>query len=101
MNAFPNLKEGGVCVGDSGGQRNTLQLIPSPPEGYTVNYVKEVVRQAKVYIHPVQRNLSLQPKPSQSDIVSFFDVCKSMTLYVNVIIRTETGTDNSLSHLSY
>ena len=74
MNAFPDLKEGGgyelLRVGDSGGQRNTLQLIPSPPEGYTVNYVKEVVRQAKVYIRPVQQNLSLQPKPSESDIVS-------------------------------
>ena len=74
MNAFPDLKEGGgyelLRVGDSGGQRNTLQLIPSPPEGYTVNYVKEVVHQAKVYIRPVQQNLSLQPKPSQSDILS-------------------------------
>lgn len=65
MLAFPGLKDGGgyelLCVGGSGAQ-NTPQLIPQPAQGYSVSYLKEVVRQAKVYIRPVQRDLKLLPE---------------------------------------
>ena len=65
IRTFPKLEEGGgyelLRVGDGSGQRNQLLLIPSPPEGYTVNYLKEVLRQAKVYIRPMQRELTLDP----------------------------------------
>ena len=65
MLAFPGLKDGGgyeiLCVGGYGAQ-NTLQLILQPMQGYTVSYLKEVVRQAKVYIRPVQHVLQLLPE---------------------------------------
>ena len=52
MCTFPSLKAAGgyelLRVGEGKGERNSLILIPQPPEGYTVDYVKEVVRQAKV-----------------------------------------------------
>lgn len=64
METFPKLKEGGgyelLRVNDVGGQRRELLLIPPLAEGYTVNYLKEVIRQAKVYIRPVQRDLNLE-----------------------------------------
>ena len=68
MTSFPDLKEGGgyelLCLGECNSTaRNALQIITPPTGGYTVTYLKEVVRQAKVYIRPVQRNLSLEAKP--------------------------------------
>jgi hypothetical protein len=64
MAAFPKLKEGGgyelLRLNDAGGQRRELLLIQSPSEGYTVSFLREVLRQAKVYVRPVQRNLSLE-----------------------------------------
>lgn len=70
MNTFPGLINGGgyelLRVGEQK-QRNLLVLIPQPPEGYTVDYLKEVVRQAKVYIRPIQQDLSLEVQ--SNDIV--------------------------------
>ena len=63
MQAFPRLQEGGgyelMRVSESG--QRWLQVIPSPSDGYSVTYLKEVLRQAKVYIRPVQKGLSLAP----------------------------------------
>lgn len=63
IDAFPKLQEGGgydlLRVGDTGGQRRELCLIPPPSEGYTVSYLKEVLRQAKCFVRPMQQNLSL------------------------------------------
>ena len=71
MAAFPKLKEGGgyelLRASDFGGQRRELVLIPSPSEGYTVSYLKEVLRQAKVYVRPVQQNLNLIELSSSCD----------------------------------
>lgn len=68
LQAFPRLGHGGgyelLRVGDSGGERNMLKVIVSPPEGYTVNYLKEVLRQAKVYIRPLQKCLPTEPNVS-------------------------------------
>ena len=62
MLAFPKLKEGGgyelLRIGGSG-DRNTLQLIPQPAQGFSVFYLKEVVRQAKIFIRPLQRNIDI------------------------------------------
>lgn len=64
LQAFPQLSEGGgyelLRVGDTGGQRSQLRVIPPPSQGYTVGYLKEVLRQAKVYVRPLQKDLSLQ-----------------------------------------
>ena len=63
MQAFPRLHDGGgyelLRLSESG--QRSLQVIPSPSDGYSVTYLKEVLRQAKVYIRPVQRDLSLEP----------------------------------------
>ena len=63
LHTFPYLSEGGgyelLHVAESG-QRN-LCVIPSPSDGYSVSYLREVLRQAKVYIRPVQNDLSLDP----------------------------------------
>jgi len=68
MNTFPSLENGGgyelLRVGEPKGQRNSLIVIPQPREGYTVDYLKEVVRQAKVYIRPIQQDLSMEVHPS-------------------------------------
>ena len=65
MQAFPRLQDGGgyelLRVSDSG--QRSLQVIPSPSDGYSVSYLKEVLRQAKVYIHPMQKDLSLDSEP--------------------------------------
>ncbi len=59
--AFPKLKEAGgfefLRVSD---RSRTLEIIPLPPEGYTVSYLKDVVQQAKLYVRPIQKNLSLE-----------------------------------------
>ena len=50
MATFPKLEGGGgyelLRVNDAGGQKRELLLIRSPPEGYTVSYLKEVLHQA-------------------------------------------------------
>ena len=72
LDAFPKLKDGGgyelLRVGESSGKRGELVAIPQPPEGYTVDYVKEVVRQAKVYIRPLQRDLSTEASLYETEI---------------------------------
>ena len=71
LHTFPRLSEGGgyelLRVAESG-QRN-LCVIPSPSDGYSVSYLREVLRQAKVYIRPVQNDLSLDPRDNAADPV--------------------------------
>ena len=73
MYAFPILKDGGgyeLLRVSGSGARSALHVIPQPAQGYTVPYLKEVVRQAKVYIRPLQRDLQLIPDvTSVSDLV--------------------------------
>lgn len=72
LNAFPRLREGGgyelMRVAEYG--QRSLQVIPSPSEGYSVAYLKEVLRQAKVYIRPLQKDLTLEPCNVTNNIVS-------------------------------
>ena len=63
--AFPRLQDGGgyelLRVAESG--LRTLHVIPQPSDGYSVTFLKDVLRQAKVYIRPMQRDLTLDPEP--------------------------------------
>ena len=34
-------------------------VIPPPAGGYTVEYLKSIISQAKVYVRPIQKDLSL------------------------------------------
>ena len=57
---FPKLKEsGGYELLRVGARNRKLEVIPIPPGGYTVQYLKDVVQQAKVYIRPIQADLDL------------------------------------------
>ena len=60
MDAFPQLKDAGgyELLRVSEDDRRTLETIPAPPYGYSVEYLKECVHQAKIYIRPIQKNLS-------------------------------------------
>ncbi len=46
-------------VPEGGGKM--LDAIASPESGYTVSYLKAVVHHAKLFIRPLQREISLDP----------------------------------------
>lgn len=60
---FPKLSDGGgfdlLRVPEGGGKQ--LDIITAPESGYTVSFLKAVVHHAKIYIRPVQKDLSLDP----------------------------------------
>lgn len=66
IDAFPQLSDAGgyELLRLSEVNRRTLELIPVPPSGYSAEYLKECVHQAKVYIRPIQRNLCEDELPS-------------------------------------
>ena len=68
MAAFPKLAEGGGYELMRTKQNNNRELcvIPSLSGGYTAEYLKSIVGQAKVYICPIQKDLSVTPE-SDSD----------------------------------
>ena len=60
---FPKLKDGGgfeLLRASEGGWKG-LEVIDIPSGGYTCDYLKAVVHSAKLYIRPLQTNLSLEP----------------------------------------
>lgn len=60
---YPKLSSAGgfelLRVPEGGGKH--LEVIPSPDNGYTVSYLRAVVHHAKIYIRPLQQDLSLEP----------------------------------------
>ena len=61
ISAFPKLMEGGgyELLRTVPNNNKELYVIPPPHGGFTVEYLKSIVSQAKVYIRPLQKNLSL------------------------------------------
>ena len=60
---FPKLSEAGgfeLLRAAEGGVKQ-LDVIVAPDSGYSVSYLRAVVHHAKIYIRPMQRNLSLDP----------------------------------------
>ena len=61
MNCCSKLSEAGgfelLRVPEGGWKQ--LDVIAAPESGYTVSYLRAVVHHAKIYIRPMQRNLSL------------------------------------------
>ena len=67
MAAFPKLADGGGYELMRTKQNNSeLYVIPSLSGSYTAEYLKSIVGQAKVYIHPIQRDLSITPVNDES-----------------------------------
>lgn len=69
---FPKLSNGGgfelLRVPEGGGKM--LDIIASPESGFTVSYLKAVVHHAKIYIRPLQQDLSLDPV--EQDVSFYF-----------------------------
>ena len=67
-NQFPKLSEGGgfelLRVNDRGGAARRLELINPPESGYDM-FLKAVVQQAKIYIRPLQKDLSCSPSKEE------------------------------------
>ena len=74
--AYPRLKGGGGFELLRSGQRvKDLVLIPSPPGGYSVNFLKNCgLGQSTIYIRPIQKDLDTTPisNSSNEDVVSLF-----------------------------
>lgn len=72
LDAFPKLQEGGGFeLLRSSQWGKVLDVIPMPPSGYSVPYLKGIVGQAKIYVRPMQQNLSLKINDTDSDEVKY------------------------------
>ena len=70
LEAFPKLRAGGGYELLRTSERNnrTLDVIPPPPSGYTVAYLKSVAGQAKIYVRPLQKDLDLTPTQGEDTV---------------------------------
>ena len=63
LSYFPQLRDAGgfelMRTSEGGGKQ--LEVIATPDSGYDVPFLKAVVHHAKIYIRPLQNNLSLSP----------------------------------------
>ena len=67
---FPKLKDGGgfeLLRTGEGGSRE-LEVVRMPAGGYTTEYLKAVIHNAKLYIRPLQSDLSVEQCSSGSDV---------------------------------
>jgi len=63
---FPKLSSGGGFeLLRCNGPRQSLQVISAPKAGYTVDFLKAVVQQAKIYIRPIQQDLPFTPSEGE------------------------------------
>ena len=64
-------------------------VFPIPDGGYTIDYLKAIVHNAKIYIRPLQSDLSLNPCPA--------DVCVHT---LNHITESVSSSERSVQELS-
>ena len=69
MQQYPKLSSGGgyELLRASGNRK--LEIIPVPQEGCSVNFLRSVVHNAKVYVRPIQRDLDMTPSPSNLNFI--------------------------------
>lgn len=83
LSNFPRLRDAGgfelMRTSEGGGKR--LEVIAVPDSGYDVPFLKAVVHHAKIYIRPLQNNLSLSPIKKE--------VCVYMYVFSHVILYGE------------
>ena len=53
LESFPKLQGAGGYELLRATSSRCLEIIPTPPDGYTVTYLKDVVQQAKIYVRYV------------------------------------------------
>ena len=63
IDSYPKLSSAGGYELLRQGTGRQLEEIPIPPDGYSVEYLKSVVHNAKVYIRPLQTTLNLTATP--------------------------------------
>lgn len=66
MEAFPKLKEAGGYELLRSSNGRVLEVVPTPPGGYSAAYLKDVMQQAKIYIRPIQKSLSIDVEASET-----------------------------------
>ena len=70
---FPSLRDGGgfeLLRVPEGGKH--LEVIVAPASGYTVPYLRAVVHHAKVFVRPMQQDLSLDPVQEEVILLNFW-----------------------------
>ncbi len=73
---FPKLRGGGGFELLKTHERSkVLCEIEVPPAGYTVAYLKAVLHNAKAFVRPLQRDLSLEPEKEEVSIISIYGMC--------------------------
>lgn len=86
LSCFPALREAGgyeLLRVSVSGRSDELEVVPIPHQGYTASYLKEVARQPKIYIRPLQWDLSLEPLDIDLDMVS---LVKQVFQYVDMLV---------------
>ena len=62
LEEYPKLSEaGGYEIMKQRNNSKALELIPTPPLGYSVEYLKSFIANAKLYIRPIQKDLDTSP----------------------------------------
>lgn len=71
LESYPSLKDCGgfEIMRTMQGSCKILEVVPVPPSGYNVQYLKSILSQAKAYVRPIQKHLSLQPL--STEVVKF------------------------------
>ena len=74
--AFPKLRNAGGYELLRTQQHNNRELfvISPPSDGYTAEYLRRIVGQAKVFVRPIQKDLSLDPLVDKDDLVCYLVV---------------------------
>ena len=80
---FPRLVNGGgfELLRASEGCPRELEVIPIPDDGYTAEYLKAIVYNAKLYIRPLQTDLSLEP--CTGDVSTAVGINRLPALYIH------------------
>lgn len=68
LEAFPKLKQAGRYELLRTSEHSKNAVIPPPSGGYTAQYLKAVVSQAKVYVQPLQHSLSPETVSGCEDV---------------------------------
>ena len=76
------------------GCRHELVAIPIPESGYTVDYLKAIVHNAKLYIRPFQSDLSLESLPA--DVRPIVCFLKSHVISVLIAMQSVFQTPEEL-----
>ena len=86
LDAFPKLRTGGGYELLRTNEHNvrSLDIIPPPPSGYAVDYLKGVAGQAKIYIRPLQRDLDLAPAEGEGTVSVIYALCDPMIIHPTI-----------------